>query len=104
MATEAEAGQTVNLTPGQKLVLRLPSNPTTGYAWHLGHVESSVLHIAAAPAFEPATSGMVGAGGVEVFTFTAQQPGETVLTLNYARSWETNQPPAKNFNLKAIVK
>ena len=36
---------------------------------------------------------MVGAGGQEVWTFKAIEPGETTIDMEYVRPWETGIEP-----------
>ena len=36
---------------------------------------------------------MVGAGGKEIWTFKGVSPGETTITLEYVRPWETGVQP-----------
>ena len=41
--TRADDGRTVDLSPGDTLVLRLAENPTTGYQWALDAGSDDVL-------------------------------------------------------------
>jgi inhibitor of cysteine peptidase len=65
--TEADAGRTVSVTPGQHLVLRLPENPTTGYRWSVPAGVSVV-----SDTYE-AGGTQAGAGGQRVLTLVAPQ-------------------------------
>ncbi len=67
----------------------LPSNPTTGYSWVPGFDEDFIE--LASQTFTP-SSELVGAGGVEVFTFNALEEGETEIKFMYIRPWESVQP------------
>ena len=51
----------------------------------------------------PSAVVVLGAG-TSVFTFKAAQPGSTALTLNYARSFEPNNPPGQTFSVPVTVK
>jgi len=84
--------------------VRLPSNPSTGYSWRVQSVDASVLKSGGKPAYQAPANQMPGAGGTEVFSFQAARAGEADLILNYARSWETNQPVARTFALKVEVR
>jgi predicted secreted protein len=76
-------GSIVVLPPGGSLVVRLPGNITTGYAWEVG----------AAPAFlgtpardyvqDPSEPGMTGVGGTARFTFRATGRGRGLLRLDH---------------------
>lgn len=86
----------VALTPGQELVVRLCSNPSTGYSWTIVAPATAVLVSAGPPAFEPdpKAGGRVGAGGVEAFRFTAAAAGREALRFEYRRPWEKDAAPA----------
>ena len=77
----------VTLRPGKKLVLRLKSNPTTGYYWYETIGNDAVVELVSneyAP--DPAPEGITGSGGAQVFTFTGVAPGRTEIDLVYKRS------------------
>jgi inhibitor of cysteine peptidase len=96
---DVSAGETrVALRPGQELVVRLRSNPSTGYGWTIARDAAAVLASAAPPAFEadPKAQGRVGAGGVETFRFTAVAIGREALRFEYRRSWEKHAAPASS--------
>jgi inhibitor of cysteine peptidase len=96
VVTEAQANSTVTLAPGQELVVRLASNPSTGYSWSIRADANGVLAVHGEPVFERAASspGMAGVPGTEVWRILATMAGEQVLVFEYARPWETGQPPA----------
>ena len=97
---------TVSLVQGQQLIVSLPANPSTGFAWEVAAIPG---HIAAdgAPAF---TSGaietspaLVGASGEMAFTFLATGNTSGVLELAYRRPWE-KKPAARTYRLTVNVK
>ena len=63
--TEADAGRTVPVSPGEHVVVRLAENPTTGYRWSV----PMGLQVAA-DTYERG-GGAVGAGGQRVLTLVA---------------------------------
>jgi len=77
----------VTLRPGGKLVVRVESNPTTGYYWQqVGGDDALIVQISEGYLADPAPIGLVGSGGVQEFTFTAVKVGTTTLKLSYQRS------------------
>jgi inhibitor of cysteine peptidase len=97
-------GSTVALTIGQELVLSLESNPTTGYSWQLAAAGTPVLSQQGEVEFiDQGEEGLVGAGGVEVFRFTAEQAGTTELNLVYLRTWEEGISPIDEFSVTVEV-
>jgi len=75
-----------------KLVVRLPSNPTTGYRWSLAQQSTAVLEPEGAPSYEKG-AGDAGAGGIEIWRFAPTQAGEGTLRLEYRRLWEADAAP-----------
>ena len=72
---------------GQTFRITLDSNPTTGYAWRLGAPLPDVVRLVESRYFPgPDAAHLMGAGGREVWTFQAVQPGQGAIQLEYARS------------------
>ncbi|WP_375397559.1 protease inhibitor I42 family protein [uncultured Sphingomonas sp.] len=97
--TEADAGRTVTVTPGSDVTVRLTENPSTGYGWTAvaapGIEQVGTQAYIADPMPKDAGEVMVGSGGTAVFRFRVARRGTHVLTLNYARSWESGRAPAR---------
>ncbi len=106
--TDKDSGNALELVQGQKLIVRLPSNPSTGYAWSVADVSNKVLTADGSPAFEqdPAGGGQppVGAGGTEIWTFSSTSAGQQDLRLEYSRSWETGVAPAQSVSYRVTVR
>ncbi|HEY9088844.1 MAG TPA: protease inhibitor I42 family protein [Anaerolineaceae bacterium] len=103
--TQADAGKTINLAKNDILVLTLPGNPTTGYAWELQPApDESVLQVAGEPQFVEQDSTKLGSPGAMVFHFTAVGAGQTAVKLVYHRSWETGTPPQDTFEVNVKVR
>jgi inhibitor of cysteine peptidase len=90
------------LERGDVLVVRLPSNPSTGYGWAVCSGAGRVLR-AAGRAYVPPQTGLVGAPGTAVLRFRAAAAGKSVLRLTYRRSWEQSAPPARTFVLRVTI-
>lgn len=88
VVTDADDGKTVPVPVGRKLVVRLKSNPTTGYRWRVAGSDPDHLRQEGEPSFEGPNGRLVGAGGVEVFTFAVHKAARTWLELEYVRPWE----------------
>jgi inhibitor of cysteine peptidase len=93
--TETENGRRVDAEVGQDIVVRLASNPTTGYRWMLAPMRNAVVAVLGEPAFERHDEARVGAPGVEVWRLRAMTKGEAPLFFEYRRSWEKGVPPAR---------
>lgn len=99
-------GTTVTLDVDQVLAIKLESNPTTGYAWHVMDVDESILQAEGGPEMIEPTQAtpMLGAGGWQVIRYRAKASGETVMTLGYSRSFEPDVPPIETFTLTVKVR
>lgn len=76
-----------------EIVATLASNPTTGYRWQLMKplAESTVKLIS--HVYNPPQTGLVGAGGQEIWIFRTVGGGETNIELGYLRPWEKGVAP-----------
>lgn len=101
--TEANSGGSVTLALDQRLIVRLPSNPSTGYRWSVAQQSSGVLEPDGAPTYEKGASGDAGAGGTEIWKFVPTKAGEETLRLEYRRLWETDAAPARVVTYKVTV-
>ena len=89
--TDPQTGAEVVLSQGNQLIVELRANPTTGYMWSvLSGMDAGVMSLVGEDYIGDASPpGMVGVGGKTVFVFSADQIGETVLQLGYARARQT---------------
>ena len=99
--TYTDSGQTISVGVNQEFVIGLGSNPTTGYEWWESYDET-MLEMVGEKTYElgaEAKEGVVGAGGVEFFTFKALKKGTTEITLVYKRGWEEESIDQKVFTV-----
>ena len=100
----SSSGKTVNIAVGGTLTVTLDSNVTTGYSWELKEIgDTNVLQKSDNKYIAP-TSGAIGAGGKEVWTFKALAAGTSTLTMSYSQPWAGGQKDAKSFSLTVVVK
>lgn len=95
-------GGTINMCQQTLLRVRLPENRVAGFRWHFrndGHPILSLL----GDAFEPNPAG-IGGPGTHVWTFTAEQNGETRIELGYGRSWRSPTEFVRTFSLQVNVR
>ena len=103
--TEKDDGKTVTVTEGQNLVVKLQSNPTTGYRWKVVSTDRTFGY----PSDERflRNTDAVGSGGLQRFSWKTKSPlsmvGEHSVKMEYKRSWETNASPAKTFSFKVKI-
>lgn len=99
---ESQARCPQQLTQGQMLILRLPSNPSTGYRWELLNAPEALRSLGPEVYSSPDKVDMVGAAGHSTWRFTAIEAGEGHLRLIYQRPWE--QEPAEEFDCQVRVR
>jgi inhibitor of cysteine peptidase len=100
--TEADKGGEVRMRAGDRIELRLKSNPSTGYAWYLQGNSTPLLklvHQTQVEATEPGTGRPV----IQVFEFEARRAGEGTLHLHYVRSWEKPAADEEQFEMHVSI-
>lgn len=95
--TRADHNRTAELRVGERLEVRLPENPTTGFSWAVDENNRRLLTLEDTAYAPPDEAGFVGARGQRTFRFTARQPGEVALKLKYWRVWEGDGSVAERF-------
>jgi inhibitor of cysteine peptidase len=95
----------IEINSGESFMIKLESNPTTGYLWNLAKPESDIIK-KIDDVYKPAktTGNVVGSGGTEEWTFKAIAKGETKLIFQYIRPWEKDKQPEKETIYTIIVK
>ena len=93
----AQSGTSVELASGQSLLVRLPSNPSTGYRWIYVEPKDAVLRVDGPSSFEAqsAGGGAAGAGGTEIWKLAPFKPGQQQLRFEYRRPWEQDVAPSR---------
>ena len=88
--TYTDAGQAIDIGVNQEFVIALGSNPSTGYSWQAGYDETMLELVGGQSTYKPGeeAEGLVGAGGVEYFSFKALKTARTEVTLVYEQPWE----------------
>jgi len=102
---ESSSGKQVEIAAGGTLTVTLESNATTGFQWELKSVgDPSVLQSQGGTYNAPEDTGVVGAGGEEVWTFKALKAGTSSLSMEYSQPWEGGTKAAQTFSLTVVVK
>lgn len=88
--SSAAPNNTVNVTMNDSFNITLASNPSTGHHWTASYDGNYLnlvneTYVASAPAVGPGGFPVIGAGGNQIFTFLAIQPGDTLINFTYAR-------------------
>jgi predicted secreted protein len=103
--TDKDDEKLINLSTGDKLIIKLPGNYTTGYQWEVKKgYDDDIIKQEGKGEYQPEKTDLVGAGGTAIFTFWAVGTGRTDLTLEYKRSWEKSGDVPEDFEISIVVK
>jgi inhibitor of cysteine peptidase len=100
LITDEDNGKDIDLPAGDTLVLRLKSNPSTGYNWAIKGDPLPLRLVKSSTKKNAQTGHAVGAPVTQEFRLAAVSAGMASLTLEYRRPWEYNVAPAKTFKVK----
>ena len=102
--SDSETGEEITIDSGERFEVRLESNPSTGYLWILDENSPMDLIKFESMTHEPFESAndVVGAAGMDVFTFEAAKEGAGILRLEYIRSFD--DPPIPERVVEYIVR
>ena len=99
----AKITRSVTVDKGGLVVLRLCSNPSTGFAWEDAVISApSVLAERARESIAPGVT-MPGSAGLEQWTFEATGKGACTIALSYSRPWEGGEKGIWLFELEVVV-
>ena len=100
--------QDIKVVAGDEFVMRLCSNPTTGFRWSEQanisnrEVVEQVGHEFVSPSDEDQPL-LAGASGEEVWTFKALGEGVSTISVEYSRPWEGGEKATWTFVLSVTV-
>ena len=93
--------QHLTLLKGQKLLVELPGNPSTGFMWRTVEGGSPVLDSLGDSTYEPSQSASeVGSGGTYTFTYWVAGTGSATLRLAYARPSDPSGTAQETFEVQ----
>jgi len=85
------------------VTIELKGNPSTGYTWEAVLSDENIVEVSKDVKYL-GSEGMVGAPSMFYFTVSSLSSGNTVLTLEYKRSWEEKEPLEKKVYNIAVDK
>ena len=95
----AEAQDSVFVSKGQTLAVKLPANTEGGFAWRLTLASESNSFLA----LDERHTEQDGSMAWDVFTFHVRRTGNTSIDFLYDRSTDTEPPSEKHFMLNVQV-
>jgi inhibitor of cysteine peptidase len=88
---------------GDKVMVKLCSNHSTGFKWDYEMVGKAVLKEEDYDYEEPEDENLVGAPGTEVWTFEAVEIGNTEVHLEYSQPWEGDTNNEWSYTMQITV-
>ncbi len=98
-----DPAETIRVQVWDRFVIALDSNASTGYSWRLVHHPEADVVVPLSNHYDPGDGGAVGAPGTEHWSFLAVGRGETVIEMEYVRSFE-HGPPARTAEFHVRVR
>ncbi|ORV45680.1 hypothetical protein AWC02_12195 [Mycolicibacter engbaekii] len=95
--TERDDGRRIDVRVGDTIELRLPENAPAGYRWGVDSLDERLLELTETYGDYP---GATGSAGVACFQLRVRAPGESVLRLDYRRSWEGDAGVLTRFSVE----
>ena len=92
----------LELEVGDKIKLELCSNQTTGFNWDYEFTAENIVKEVSHDYEEPGES-VVGAPGVELWTFEAIEKGTTEIKMEYSQPWEGGTKTEWTYTVKVTV-
>lgn len=99
--TEQDRAKTVSATVEDRVVVRLPENPTTGYRWAVDKLDDQLTFESSD--YQSTSGGLAGGGGEVTMVFVANQPGDALLVLKHWQSWEGDQSITDRFTVTVKI-
>ena len=95
---------TIEVNKGDKIVVELKENLTTGYIWKLNATPETVI-LEQSKKFINANTEMTGVPGILRYTYKAVAPGKAKVIGIYGRPWEkTSTAATPGYSLDVTVK
>jgi len=101
--TERNAGETIALSLGDMVNVRLAENPTTGSTWTTPQFDNVCLTLDD-DRYVTRAQDTIGGGGVREFAFRALRVGQTQVRTVLKRPWEDDAQAQSAFVLTVIVR
>jgi inhibitor of cysteine peptidase len=99
-----DSAKSIEIITGQEFAIELDANATTGYQWQLAKPLNKRIIELLSTEYRVSETGLVGAGGKEVWKFRAVNQGKTMISMKYIRPWEKDVPPEKNVQFRVVIR
>src|SRR5690554_3092078 len=101
--TGSDHESSIVLSQGETFDVRLNSNASTGYSWHILEIGDNLQLVTSEYRSDDVPPDLDGAGGYDLLTFEAVAAGTNDLVLHYKRSWEDDSTAARHWQISVTV-
>lgn len=99
---QVDQGKIFEVHQGDRIVIRIDENPTTGYQWEITSINQQIVELVESD-YVIAPGGGIGGGGTRIFRFKAISPGTTSIQLKLCRAWEPGDTSIDSFSVNIQV-
>jgi len=100
-----QAENSIEVEAGKDLVINLPSDMTSGYAWQLAEpIDDEMLQFVDSKYIAPEYPNVSGSKGTEAWTFKTFKAGNAVVSFKYVKATEKDAKPEKEEKFNVTVK
>lgn len=103
IVTQSDRGGTVDVRPGDVIVIRMTENLTTGYGWEIESGEGVVVALMESNYVEAAGAVMMGRSGMRLLRFVALAQGSQEVRLQLRRPWDPPDKAIEQFGITIRV-
>jgi predicted secreted protein len=102
IVTAEDQGKDIAIKKGDTLCVKLIAQMGTGFSWQV-EKSSPLLKQLGNPLQIPEGKGGPGSADYQIYQFTAQDTGKTILGFSYKRPWEKASAPVKSFEIRVDI-
>jgi predicted secreted protein len=102
-ASPSPVARSVSVAKGGTVVVRLCSNPSTGFEWEDAEIAPPSILAERTREFIPPGITMPGGASLEQWTFEALTCGTCTISMGYSRPWEGAEKDVWQFELEVTV-
>ncbi len=101
-----ESGKAIDVRVGEEFTIVLEANPTTGYHWEIvqDSLDENMVVFVSREYESTSDPGLVGGGGVDIWTFKAVNPGRATILLGYYPPSNTPTQPERTETFNVNIK
>lgn len=104
--TPTDPEKAIDVRAGEEFTIILEANPTTGYHWEIveDSLDETIVMFVSREYESTSDPGLVGGGGVDIWTFKAVNPGQATIRLGYYPPSNTPTQPERTETFDVNIK